>query len=88
MIDGMVINKADGDNKPRAERARVEYSNALHLFPISPDGWSPKVLTCSSLTGEGVAEVWESVLEHRAQMKGMGTSMNAAAARRSTGCRN
>lgn len=72
MIDGMVINKADGDNKPRAERARVEYSNALHLFPMSPDGWSPKVLTCSSLTGEGVPEVWESVLEHRAQMKANG----------------
>ncbi len=69
MIDGMAINKADGDNKPRAERARVEYSSALHLFPPSPDGWSPRVLTCSSVTGEGIAEVWEMVLEHQQHLE-------------------
>lgn len=72
MIDGMVINKADGDNKPRAERARVEYASALHLFPLGADGWTPSVLTCSSVTGEGVAEIWETVLAHRAQMKANG----------------
>src|SRR5919112_1821787 len=53
MIDGMAINKADGENKPRAERARVEYASALHLFPASPDGWTPRVLTCSALHGDG-----------------------------------
>ena len=52
MIDGMAINKADGDNKPKAERARVEYASALHLFPPPPDGWTPRVLTCSALTGK------------------------------------
>jgi LAO/AO transport system kinase len=67
MLDGMVINKADGDNKPRADRARVEYSSALHLFPPSPDGWTPRVLTCSSLHSEGIAEVWQMVQEHREQ---------------------
>jgi LAO/AO transport system kinase len=65
MIDGMAINKADGDNKPKAERARVEYASALHLFPASPDGWSPRVLTCSARSGEGIAEVWQMVLDHR-----------------------
>ena len=48
------INKADGDNERKAERARVEYSNALHLFPASPDGWVPPVVTMSSLTGKGI----------------------------------
>lgn len=72
MIDAMVINKADGDNKPKAERARIEYASALHLFPASADGWFPQVLTCSSLTGEGVADVWEQVLSHRAQLKANG----------------
>jgi LAO/AO transport system kinase len=67
MLDGMAINKADGENKPRAERARVEYSSALHLFPPSPDGWTPRVLTCSSLHGEGIAEVWDMVCQHRKQ---------------------
>ena len=65
MLDGMVINKADGDLKPRAERARIEYSSALHLFPASPDGWTPPVLTCSALRGEGIAEVWTMICEHR-----------------------
>ena len=48
MLDGMAINKADGDNKPKAERARIEYAGALHLFPASADGWTPRVLTCSA----------------------------------------
>jgi LAO/AO transport system kinase len=69
MLDGMVINKADGDLKPRAERARIEYSNALHLFPATADGWTPRVLTCSAIHNEGVAEVWAMVEEHRALLK-------------------
>jgi LAO/AO transport system kinase len=72
MLDGMVINKADGDNKPRAERARVEYSSALHLFPPSPDGWTPRVLTCSSLHGDGIHEVWDMVRQHRQQQQSGG----------------
>jgi LAO/AO transport system kinase len=65
MLDGMAINKADGDNRPRAERARIEYSSALHLFPPNPDGWTPRVLTCSSLHNEGIAEIWNMVRDHR-----------------------
>jgi len=65
MLDGMTITKADGDNKPKAERARAEYEHALHLFPASADGWSPPVMTCSSITGEGLAEVWRMILDHR-----------------------
>jgi LAO/AO transport system kinase len=72
MLDGMVINKADGDNKPKAERARIEYASALHLFPASADGWTPRVLTCSSISGEGIAEVWEMVLAHRELLEGNG----------------
>jgi LAO/AO transport system kinase len=65
MIDGMAINKADGDNKPKAERARIEYRGALHLFPASPDGWTPQVLTCSAMEGAGIAAVWQMILAHR-----------------------
>jgi LAO/AO transport system kinase len=72
MLDGMVINKADGDNKARANRARVEYASALHLFPPSPDGWTPRVLTCSSLHDDGVSEVWDMVREHRAHQTANG----------------
>ena len=72
MLDGMAINKADGDNKPKAERARIEYASALHLFPASPDGWTPRVLTCSALTGERIADLWQMVLEHHELLDGNG----------------
>jgi len=72
MLDGMAINKADGDNKPKAERARIEYASALHLFPASEDGWMPPVLTCSSISGEGIPEVWDMVLAHRELLAGNG----------------
>lgn len=64
MLDGMAINKADGDNERKAERARVEYAGALHLFPASPDGWTPRVLTCSALQNRRIADVWQMVLDH------------------------
>jgi LAO/AO transport system kinase len=72
MIDGMAINKADGDNRRRAERARAEYAGALHLFPAPADGWLPPVVTCSALDGSGIAEIWEIVLRHREHMQAAG----------------
>ena len=68
MIDAMAINKADGDNLQKADRARVEYASALHLFPASGDGWTPRVLTCSAINNTGVAEIWQMVLDHEAQL--------------------
>ena len=35
MADGIVINKADGDNLERARLAATQFRNALHLFPGS-----------------------------------------------------
>jgi LAO/AO transport system kinase len=75
MLDGMAINKADGDNQAKAERARIEYAGALHLFPASADGWTPRVLTCSAIAKtaqEGIAEVWRMVLDHRQLLEGNG----------------
>lgn len=65
MCDGMIINKADGDNVNRAKAARVQYQNALHLFPPSPSGWSPQVLTCSAIYGSGIDEVWSMIETYR-----------------------
>lgn len=72
MVDVMAINKADGEMKARAERARVEYRAALHLFPASADGWAPPVLTCSAIAGEGIPELWDVVLAHRAHLEANG----------------
>lgn len=64
MADALVINKADGDNVQKAEQAKREYLNALHLFPPSESGWNPVVKTCSSLNSKGIQEVWEEVLKY------------------------
>jgi LAO/AO transport system kinase len=73
MTDLIAINKADGDNRMRAERARHDYESALHLFPASADGWDPRVVTCSALTREGVPEIWSAVLEHQARLTANGS---------------
>lgn len=64
MSDAIAINKADGDNIKKAKMAQREYSNALHLFPKSESGWDPKVLTCSALKNDGIAEIWDMVKEY------------------------
>ena len=38
MADGIVINKADGDNLERAKLAAAQFRNALHLFPAPESG--------------------------------------------------
>jgi len=65
ITDLIAINKADGDNLARAERARSEYASALHLFAASADGWQPRAVTCSAAVGTGIREIWDTVLAHR-----------------------
>ena len=64
MADGIIVNKADGDNVQRANRAMTEVKNAVHLFPLAESGLPVKVMTCSALTHHNIPEVWEMVTEH------------------------
>lgn len=48
MADALVITKADGENVKKANLAKREYQNAMHLFPPNKNEWIPKALTCSS----------------------------------------
>jgi len=66
LADLVAVNKADGENVATAERARAESQNALHFFPASGSGWTPRAVTCSALTGAGIPELWERVQEHAA----------------------
>jgi LAO/AO transport system kinase len=66
MADGIAITKADGSNKQKAEMAKVEYANALHLFPLPRSKWSPQVYTCSSMTEEGIENLWNSINHFKA----------------------
>ena len=64
MADVIAINKADGNNIQKARRAQAEFANALHLFPPSKSGWTPMVVTCSSLYSKGIREIWDLAMEY------------------------
>ncbi len=65
LVDVVAVNKADGPHAADARKAARELSRALRLLqPVHPR-WRPPVLTCSGLTGEGLDEVWDTVLAHR-----------------------
>ena len=72
LTDLIAINKADGNDRTRAQVARREYENALHLLPASATGWVPRVVTCSAQAREGISEVWEVVLEHNLWLRQQG----------------
>ncbi len=61
MADGIVINKADGDNIDRARLAQAQFKSALRLFPPTASGWSPEVLTYSGYFELGIPEVWDMI---------------------------
>ncbi|HLV25589.1 MAG TPA: methylmalonyl Co-A mutase-associated GTPase MeaB [Gemmatimonadales bacterium] len=72
LADVLAVNKADGDTKPAALRAARDLRIALRMLHSGDARWIPPVLTCSGLTGEGVDDVWNAVLEHRAMLKAEG----------------
>ena len=69
MADGIVINKADGSNIEKAKLAQAQFRNALHLFPPTPSGWTPQVLTYSGYYELGIAEVWDMIDKYIAFVK-------------------
>jgi LAO/AO transport system kinase len=72
LADMIAINKADGDNRRRAEAAAADYRAALHLLHPASATWSPPVVLCSGLADLGLDELWEQVLVHRAKLGATG----------------
>jgi LAO/AO transport system kinase len=81
IADVIAVNKAD-DRETESRAAARELSGALRFVHRAttgtPRGWVPPVLTCSGLTGEGVGEVWEKVLAHRASLGDAGLAAKRA----------
>jgi len=61
LADLVVINKADGDNRPRAMGAQAEMKRVLHYLHPATIGWETPALLGSALTGEGVDKIWHKV---------------------------
>lgn len=72
MADAIVITKADGDNILPAKRAVAEYQHAMHLFQPTVSGWTPKVLTSSAITKNGIDSCWELMMAYEQQAKSTG----------------
>jgi len=70
MADAIIINKADGDNIDKSNKAMAEFSMALKLYPIKKSKWVPKVLTCSSINNSGIEPIWKLVLKYISHTKG------------------
>jgi LAO/AO transport system kinase len=77
IADVIAVNKADdsgGDDRVQeAKAAARELAGALRLVqgrgPLAGEApWTPPVVTCSGLTGQGVDTVWAQVLAHRASL--------------------
>lgn len=69
MADGIIVNKADGNNIEKAKLAQQQYINALHLFPTPESGWKPEVLTYSGYYNIGISEIWDMIERYIAFVK-------------------
>lgn len=65
LADSILVNKADGDNKMKAMMARADYDQILHYLRPATEGWKTKAYTCSSITGEGIADMWGVIKDFR-----------------------
>lgn len=69
IADIFVINKAD--RKGVAETRR-DIEQMLELTDLPHEAWRPPIIATIGNTGEGVTELWDAVLEHRAAIETTG----------------
>ena len=78
LADIIAVNKADGDQVERANRAAMEYRTALHILASGHPNWDPQVLTLSARDNKGLDALWTKIEERLSALKASG----ALAARR------
>jgi LAO/AO transport system kinase len=61
ICDAIAVNKADGDNRVRAEVAKGEFKMIIDYLRPATEGWKSQVLTCSALFDDGVEAIWEMI---------------------------
>ena len=71
VADMLLVTKADGSLMSTAKHTAADYRGAMQFVRTTgrPEGWErPPVLMVSSVTGDGVAKVWEHVCRYRQEM--------------------
>jgi LAO/AO transport system kinase len=76
LADLIAINKADGDNLQKVKFAQAAYRQALRLFPPPESGWKPDVVTCSSLSGNGIPQLWKLIADFEKLTRANGSLAN------------
>ncbi len=72
LADMIAVNKVDGENLARAKLAASQYAAALHILSPRSPHWSPPVVTCSALKGDGIDALWRHILDHRDRLTASG----------------
>ena len=72
LADIVAVNKADGDQVERANRAAMEYRTALHILAAGHPNWEPVVLTLSARDGAGLDELWAKIKKRHAALAASG----------------
>jgi len=68
LADIVAVNKADGDQVERANRAATEYRTALHILASGHTNWDPQVVTLSARENEGLDALWTKITERHATL--------------------
>lgn len=72
IADAIVINKAEGENRDKAEIAKRQYLNALHILRPKSKNWVVPVMLASALYNEGISEIWDMVCDYRKKLTDSG----------------
>jgi LAO/AO transport system kinase len=69
IADIFVINKAD---RKGVDETRRDIEQMLELSDIPHEAWHPPIIATVGNTGEGVPELWDAVVRHRAEISANG----------------
>lgn len=72
MSELIVVNKSDGDLIPAARRMQYEYISALKYIRPKSKHWSTPVKRVSSISGEGIPELWDLMQKYKNDMVSSG----------------
>ncbi|WP_175639744.1 methylmalonyl Co-A mutase-associated GTPase MeaB [Metabacillus schmidteae] len=67
--DLVVVNKADGENMMKANKAKSEYNSILHFLSSYTKDWETRAVTASSIEETGIADIWEIIKTFEKQTK-------------------
>jgi LAO/AO transport system kinase len=61
IADLLLVNKADGENRARAELTRSSFANVIPILCPDTHGWIPPVLAISAAEHIGISNCWQQI---------------------------